>query len=158
MARGELRQPRADHLRTDPPGVLDDPLLHEDVDGCDRGGTRQRVAGVGKATGEGTFVEGAGDGGGDDHPTEGHIARVHALGKRDQVRNDGEFVDGEPLAATAEAGHDLVGDHHDSELVTEGADAFEVAIGWHEDPVRADDRFEDDRCHGVRPFKGDDVP
>jgi hypothetical protein len=58
-------------------------------------------------------------------------------------------VDGEPLAATTEAGHHLVADHHDPVLVADRPHAGEVAVGRDEDAVRADDRLEHDRCDPV---------
>ena len=76
----------------------------------------------------------------DDHAAERHVAGVHALRERDEVGRDIPAIDREPLAAPAEAGHHLVGDHHDAELVADRADAREVAVGRHEDAVRADDR------------------
>ena len=67
------------------------------------------------------------------------------------------MVDGEPAARSAEAGHDLVGDHQDSVFVTQRPDALDVAVGRDEDAVRADDRLEEDRGDGVRAFVADDV-
>ena len=60
---------------------------------------------------------------------------------------DAPAVDGEPLAATAEPGHHLVGDHHDAVVVAQLTDALEVAVGRHEDAVRAD--------HGLQHDGGD---
>jgi hypothetical protein len=49
-------------------------------------------------------------------------------------------VDGEPLAAAPEPGHDLVGDPHDPVLVADLANPGEVAVRRNEDAVGADDR------------------
>jgi len=51
----------------------------------------------------------------DDHSAERDVAGVDALGERDEIRGDVPMVDGEPLTAATEAGHDLVGDHDDAE-------------------------------------------
>ncbi len=103
------------------------------------------MPGVGEPAGVGPVVEGRGDGVGDQHATERHVAGVHALGEGDQVRGDRPVVDGEPLPAAAEPAHHLVGDQQDAVLVADLPDALEVARRRHQDAVGADHRLEDDR-------------
>ena len=113
-ASAMLAQRRADDVVAEVAGVLDDALLLEDVDAGDGGGAGQRVAGVGEPAGERPLGERVGDRAADDHAAERHVAGVDALGEADQVGRDAPAVDGEPLAAAAEAGHHLVADHHDA--------------------------------------------
>ena len=119
-------------------------LVLHDVDALDRRRAGERVARVGEATLEDPGVEGLGDRIGDAHTTEGHVARVDPLGEGDQVGGDTPVVDGEPLTAAAEAGHDLVADHHDAELVAQRPNASEIAVGRNQDAVGADHRLEHD--------------
>ena len=93
----------------------------------------------------------------DDHAAERDVTGVDALRERDQVRRDAPVVDGEPLAAAAEAGHDLVGDHHDAELVAQPANPGEVARRRHQDAVGADHRLQDDRGDRRRALERDQV-
>ena len=132
--------------------MLDDALLLEDVDAGHGRRARQRVSAVGEATGELTLAERVGDALADDHATERQIARVHALGEADEVGGDVPVLDGEPLAATTESRHHLVGDEHDAVLVAHGAHALEVAGRRNQDAVRAHDALEHDGRHGLRPL------
>ena len=151
---GDLRQRRPDDVVAEVAGVLDDALLLEDVDAGDRRGAGQRVAGVREPAGVDALGERVGDRPADDHAAERDVARVDALGEADQVRRHAPAVDGEPLAAAAEPGHHLVGDHHDAVVVAQLADALQVAVRRDEDAVRADDGLEHDggdRCGRPRP-------
>jgi hypothetical protein len=58
-------------------------------------------------------------------------------------------LDGEPLAAPAEAGHHLIGDHHDAVPVAQVAHAGQVARRRHQDAVGAHHRLEHDGGHRV---------
>jgi len=90
-------------------------------------------------------------------PPTGIVARVGALGERDQVRRHVPAVDGEPLAAAPEAGHDLVADHHDGVFVAERAHASQIPVRWNQNAIRADHGLEDDRGHRVRALHHEDV-
>ena len=155
---GQLAQAGPDHLLTQHPGVLDDALVPEDPDRRDRGGAGQGVPGVGEPTGVGPVGEGGSDPVGDQHPAERHVARVHPLGEGDQVGRDAPPVDGEPLAAAAEAGHHLVGDQQHAELVADRPHPGQVAVRGDQDAVGADHRLRDDRGDRVRALDHQRVP
>ena len=93
----------------------------------------------------------------DDHAAERHVAGVDALGKGDEVGSDPPPVDGEPLTASTESGHHLVGDHHDAVLVAQLTDAGEVPVGRHENAVRADDGLQHDGGDRCPPLDHDHV-
>lgn len=101
----------------------------------------QRVAAVGEPAGVGTLGEGVEDAALDDHALERHVPAVDALGEADQVRGDVPVVDGEPLAAAAEAGHHLVGDEHDPVVVAQLVDAGEVPGRRDQDPPTTGSRM-----------------
>ena len=154
---GDLLQSGPDRLRAEGAHVLEDALVLEDLHRGDRGGAGKRVAGVGEPAGVGTVVEGGGDLRGDDDAAERHVAGVDPLREGDEVGDDAPPVDGEPLAAPAEAGHDLVGDHDDAVLVADLADPGEVAVRGRDHPVGADDGLQDDRSDVLRALGGDGV-
>ena len=156
MPRRHLAQLRADHGVAELARVFVDPFVLEDPDRRDRRRARERMAGIGEAARIGRARERSGDRSRDDHAAERHVTGVDALGERDEVGGDAPPVDREPLAAPAEAGHHLVGDHHDAVLVADRAHAREVTVGRDEDAVGADDRLEDDRRDVVRPFEHQD--
>src|SRR3954452_20957130 len=105
------------------------------------------MAGVCEATGVGPVPEGVGDRSADHDTAERQVSRVDALGEADEVRLHAPVLEGEPFTASAEAGHDLVADHHDAVSIASLADPLEVAVGRYEDAVRADDCFDQDGCH-----------
>ena len=57
------------------------------------------------------------------------------------------MVHREPLSASAESGHHLVGDKHDAELVTDLAHAGQVTGRGHQYAVRTDDRLQQHGGH-----------
>ena len=132
--------------------MLDDAVFFEDVDAGDGRRTRQRVARVGEPAGVGPVLEAVGHASAEHHATEGEVAGVDPFGEAHQVGFHIPLVEGEPLAAAAEARHHFVADHHDPVAVAEPADALEVPVGWHEDAVGAHDRLDDDRRHRVGPL------
>ena len=110
-------QRRADDVVAEVAGVLDDALLLEDVDAGDGRRAGQRVARSRSARpGTAASAKVSAIAPADDHAAERDVAGVDALGEADQVGRDAPAVDGEPLAAAAEPGHHLVGDHHDAVL------------------------------------------
>ena len=88
----------------------------------------------------------------DDDATKRHVARVDTLCETDEVGRDVPLVDREPLTATAEAGHHFVAHHDDAVLGAQITHTLQVALGRHQNAIRADDGFEPDHCHGVRTF------
>ena len=64
----------------------------------------------------------------------------------------------EPLPAPAEAGHDLIGDHDDPELVANLPDPGEVSRWRDQDPVGSDHGLQDDRGDAVRSLDHELVP
>ena len=137
--------------------VLDDPLLLERLDRGDRRSARERVAGVGEPAGEEAVAQLVGDRLGDDHRPERDVARVDPLRDREDVGDDVPVVAGEPLAGAAEPGHHLVEDQQDPVPVAGLADRLQVAVGRDDDPVRADDRLEDDGGDRVRALVLEDL-
>ena len=152
MPRGDLVERGTDRLAQGA-GLVDHSLLVEDVDRRDGGRRGERMAGVGEPARVDAIVERRGDLVRDDHAAERDVSRVHALGETDEVRRDAPVLDREPLAAAAEPGHHLVGDQHDAVAVAEIPHALQVSGRWHEDPVRAHDRFEDHRRDVVWPLE-----
>ena len=112
---------------------------------------------VGETAGVDPLVEGRRDLGVDRNPTEWHVPRVDTLRERDQVRDHVPDVHGEPLAATAEASHDLVRDHDDAMCVAQCTYSRQVAVRRHQDAVRADDGLQHDRCDVVSALEHDDL-
>src|SRR5215210_7299338 len=123
--------------------VLDDAFLLEGLDRRHRRGARQRVAAVGEPAREVLVLHPVGDRLPDDHGAEGHIARVDALGDREDVGHDIPVVHAEPLAGAAEPGHHFVADEQDPVPVADLADRLQVAVRRDDDPVRPDDRLHD---------------
>ena len=153
---GQLRQLDAEDL-AHRGRVLDDALLLEGLDRRDGRSARERMARVGEPAGEELRADELLDRGADGHRAERHVARVDALGHRDDVRDDVPVVDREPLAGAAEAGHHLVGDQQDPVPVADLADRLQVAVGRDDDPVRADDGLEDHGGDGVRALVHEDL-
>ena len=156
VLRGETLVVRAHH-RAEAGRVLDEPVLLVDRDRRERRGQADRVAAVGQAAVEHLRLEVLGDGGAHRDGAQRQVRAGQALGHRHEVRRDAPFVDGEPVAGPAEAGHDLVGDHEDAVPVADLADAGDVAVGRDEDAVRADDRLEEDGGDGPGALVADDV-
>ena len=129
MALGDLGERRADDVVAEVAGVLDDALLLEDVDARHGRRAGQRMTGVREPALVRLGGERLGDPLADDHATERDVAGVDTLGEGDEVGGDAPAIDGEPLAAPTEAGHHLVGDHHDAVLVAQRPDPGEVAVG-----------------------------
>ena len=119
--------------------MLEHLFFFEDVDRCHGCCTRKRVTHVSKTTWVDALFEGVGNFLADDHATKWHIARVDTLGKADEIWCDAPFVDSEPFAATTETGHDFVAHHDDAVFGAQVAHALQVAIGWNQDAVGADD-------------------
>ena len=115
------------------------------------------MPGIGEPAGEDPLVERGCDGFLDDHATERDVTGVDALREGDQIGRHAPVIDREPLTAAGEAGHHLVGDHHNAELVADRTHALEVAGRWHQNAVRPDDRLEDDRGHRLRALDHDQV-
>ncbi len=138
-------------------GALDEPVLLVDPDRGQRGRQAHRMAAVGQPAVEHLRVEGLGDVVAHGHRAEREVAGGEPLGHRQQVGHDAPVIDGEPAAGPPEAGHDLVGDHEDPVPVADLAHALQVAVGRDQDPVRADDRLQEDGRDRVRPLVLDDV-
>src|SRR5439155_23097255 len=117
----------------------------------------QWVARVGQAAGVRPFGERVGDGLRDDHAAQRHVARVDHLGETDQVGDHAPVIDGEPLTAPADPGHDLVADHHDPVAIAQVANAGQVAVRGHDDAVRPDHRLQQNGRHGGRTLELDDL-
>ena len=145
----QLLQSGGDDVGAEHAGVLDDAFFLEDVDARHRRSARQRVTRIGQAAGEGPVAERVGDRLADDDAAERQVAGVDTLGEAHQIGLHAPLLEREPLAATPEAGHHLVADHHDAVPVAALADALQVAVGRHEDAVGADDGLDDDRRDGV---------
>ena len=148
-------QTRAEHLLADAGGVGHHALVLHRVDGRHRGRTGQRVTRVGEPAGIGAVGEGVVDGVVDGDATQWHVAGGDALGEGDQVGDDVEVLDREPLSGPAEAGHHLVGDHHDAVPVADLPHAGHVAGRRNHDSGGAGDRLQDDRGDRRRPLVGD---
>src|SRR5690606_40382489 len=123
----QLRETRAHPTLTEIAHALENALLFEDVEGGDSGSASERVPRVGESAREGTLTEGVVNRLGDDHATERHVARVHALREGDEVGGDVKGLEAEPLTDTAEADHHLVADHHDAVRVAQRTHGGEVA-------------------------------
>ena len=156
VALGELRQLLAEHVARGS-SLLDDPLVLERLDRCDSGGTRERVPRVREAAGEEPVLDRVVDVVAHGHRAERDVARVDALGGRDDVRDDVPVLAREPAAGPAPARHHLVEDEQDAVAVAHLPDRLEVAVRRDDDPVRADDRLEDDRGHRVRALVFEDL-
>lgn len=98
---------------------------------------------VSQAADEGLGLERLGNVLVDGNGAERGVGRGDALGHGDNVGHDAEVVNGEPLAAAAEARHDLVRDHYDVVLSADRAHALEVALGGDDDAVGASHGLED---------------
>ena len=121
------------------------------------GRARERMAAVGQPAGEELVAQPLGDRLGDDHRAERDVARVDPLRHREDVGDDVPVVAREPLAGAAEARHHLVADQQDPVPVAGLADRLQVAVGRDDDPVRADDRLEDDGGDRVRALVLEDL-
>ena len=146
----KLLQLGPDHIVTDRARVLDNFFFLKDVDRGDRGGARQWVTAVCQAAWVCAILKRVGDLLADDYAAERNVARVDALGEADQVGRDIPVIDGEPLAAAPEAGHDFVNHHHDAVAIAKIAHALQIAGRGHENAVGADDCLEPDHRHGLR--------
>ena len=144
-ASPRVGEPGSDEVAPDALRVLDRALLGHGLLRRDDAGRGERVAGVGEPAREDAVVEGVRDLGGDDHAADGDVAGVDALGEGDQVGADVVRVEGEPLARTPEAGHDLVEDQLDAVAVADRAHAGQVAGRGDHDPGRAGHGLEQDR-------------
>ena len=158
-ARVLLLQPRVvgAHDRAHPGGALDEPVLLVDRDRGDRRRAADRVDVVRQPAGERPVGEDVRDRAAHHDRAERQVGRRQALRHRQQVGHDVPVVDREPAAGAPEAAHDLVGDQEDAVAVADLADALEVAVGRDEDPVRADDRLEDEGRDRVRALEHDDL-
>ncbi len=79
--------------------------------------------------------------------TQRHIGRRNAFGSDQNVGRDPPQVHGEPLACTAPARHDLVGDQQDPGLVADAAQLAHVLFRRHDHAVGADDRLDQHSRH-----------
>src|SRR5262245_15299074 len=98
---------------------------------------------VGEPTREDPLPEGFGDPVRDDDAAEWQVAGVDSLRKCDEVRRASPMIHCEPLAAPAEARHDLIRDEHDPEFIADLTDTGEIARWWDEHPVRPDDGLQE---------------
>ncbi len=90
-----------------------------------------------------------------DHRADRGVARGHALGARDDVRDVAEVVAGEQLADPAERADDLVGDQQHVVLVADLADPLEVPGGRREAAAGVLHRLQEDGRDRVRPLELD---
>lgn len=150
---GEMHAHELAHAAT----VLDQTILLVHADGGDRGGTAERVPGVGEAAGERRGVEEARDLLAHDDRTERRVAAGETFGQDQHIRHDAVVLAGEHLTRAAEAAHDLVEDEQDAELVRERAEALQVARRADEETVRTDHGLRDDGGDRLRPLLQDGV-
>ena len=110
------------------------------------------MAGVGEPSGEEAVAYLVDDLAARDHGAERDIARVDPLRDTEDVGHDVPVLACKPLPRPPESGHHLVEDQEDPVAVADLANALQVAVGRHDDAVRAGDGLEDDRRDGVRTF------
>ena len=91
------------------------------------------------------------------HDTEDRgVARGHALGADDHVRDHLPVVNGEVLSRPADSRHDLVDDQQDVITVADFPDLLKIAVLRHQRACRGTHhRFGDEGRHGVRPLVED---
>ena len=153
----QLAKAGAQNVGSDGTGVLDDAFVLHRGDGGDDAGGRERVAGVREAAGEDAVIERFRNVIRDQNATDGDVPRVDSLRERNQVGDDVEGIEREPLTGSTEAGHDLVEDEDDSVLVGEGSDALEEAGRGSQDSRGAGNRFEKERRDRVGALGLDDA-
>jgi hypothetical protein len=81
------------------------------------------------------------------------VTGSQSLRHADQIGNNFPVIDGEPFSGAAETSHHFVGDHQNPIFVAELANAGEISIGWNENPVGADNGFEDEPCDSLCAFE-----
>ena len=86
-----------------------------------------------------------------------NICTGKAFGHGNQIGHNFPMVDRKPLACTAKPGHHFVRNQQDSVLVAHGTKPLHVTIWWNQHPVRADNRFDDDRRDSLRAFEFDRI-
>ncbi len=91
-----------------------------------------------------------------DDAAERHRAIVHALGEGDDVGHDVVALRGEAVSNTAEGGDHFVEDQHESVLVAESAQPFQIVLRRSKHARRAGKRLDDHRCNRLGAVQRDE--
>ena len=142
-------------------GVTQDVLFLEHLQGCQRGGASERVAGIRVAVEQfdarWRIHEGVVDILFAEDGAHRHHAVGQALGRRHQVRLDVKIVGGERRRHAAETRDHFIEDEQDAVFGTQLAQAFQIAFRRDQHARGAGHRFDDDGGNRRCVMQGDDA-
>ena len=136
------------HLRR----VFDDVFLFHGIDRRHNRRHRQRMAGVGQATGKEMVVKITGNRIANQHPARRHIPGVNPFGKGHQIRHHAILLEGKPAAGTAKPGHHLIEDQHNTKLIGQRPYALHIAVRRHQNTRGTGNRLQQNGGNRARAF------